>query len=103
MKDIQRQCYERLVKSEMNICAFNLRHGNTKGAEQRLAYINEHLRKQVPTLETELLALETNLNTQLGKPAPAIENSGLLNDSFILAENTTQESATRKRSMVDRF
>ncbi len=98
VKDIQRQCYEKLVGSEMNICAFHLRHGNTKGAEQRLAYINEHYRRHVPALENEILALETNVHTQLGKPLPGMQS--LTDDSVILAENAEKST---KRAMVDRF
>lgn len=98
VKDIQKQCYEKLVGSEMNICAFHLRHANTKGAEQRLAYINEHLRRHVPALEPEILALETNVNTLLGKPLPDMQ--GLNDDSVILADITEKSN---KRSMADRF
>lgn len=99
VKDIQRQCYEKLANSEMSICAFHLRHGNTKGAEKRLAYINNHLRRHVPTLEPEILALETNVQTEIGIPVP--DMPGMAQDSVILADNTNGD--TPKRSMANRF
>lgn len=95
VKEIQAKCYEKLVGSEMQVCGFYLRRGQTKAAEKRLAYINEHYRRHVPSAEGELLALETDLNQQLGKPAPEIPAH--LQDNIILAENSN------KRSMVERF
>lgn len=99
VQNIQKQCYEKLTQSEMNICAFHVRHGNNKGAEQRLAYINKHLRRHAPELEHELLALETNVHTAVGLPLPDVQNA-LQQDNVVLADNDTTSS---KKHMANRF
>lgn len=100
VKDIQKKCYAKLTQSEVEICAFHLRHGNPKGAEQRLAYINKHLRHHAPQLEHEILALETNVHTINRTPLLNSEDP-LKKDNVILAENTQED--TSKRHMANRF
>lgn len=95
VQDIQNKCYEKLVGTEMQVCGFYLRRGNTKAAEQRLAYINDNYRRHVPAVEEQLLALETDLCTQKGIPAP--DMPAHVQETVVLAQNS------QKKSMVDRF
>jgi outer membrane assembly lipoprotein YfiO len=57
--EIQKQCYQQLAASECNVCTFYLDKGCFKAAEKRLARIRNFWLPKLPTLEPELIALET--------------------------------------------
>lgn len=99
VKHIQKQCYEKLTQSEMNICQFHVRHGNSKGAEQRLAYINKHLRRHAPTLEPELLALETSVKGDTAIQIPDMPDF-TPHEGVVFADNTDHNPSKR---MANRF
>jgi len=87
---IQQQCYAQLAASECNICKFYLDRGKIKAAEKRIQKIRSSWLPTLPTLEPEIISLETQLNEQK-------EMIELLNSKNMqLAQNKT-------KSMIDRF
>ncbi len=64
VKQIQHQCYQQLATSECNICSFYLTRDRFTAVEKRLKKIRETWIPKLPELETEIIALETQLTTQ---------------------------------------
>jgi outer membrane protein assembly factor BamD (BamD/ComL family) len=62
--DIQKQCYKKIVDSELSICDFYLKQGSYKAVEQRLAHIKNDYLPKVPDIESDILALELELSTR---------------------------------------
>lgn len=61
---IQTKCHEQLAASECNICNFYLTGGRLTAAEKRLKKIRSYWLPKLPTLEPEIIALETQLAEQ---------------------------------------
>lgn len=59
--DIQKQCFKKVVKSELDICNFYLNQGSYKAVEQRLATLKTDYVPKVPDIESDVLAMELNL------------------------------------------
>lgn len=87
---IQKQCYEHLAASECNICTFYLNKGSLKAAEKRLNRIRSIWLPKLPTLEPEIIALET----QMTEKKTILES--LQNKNTELAQNS-------KKHMMSRF
>lgn len=62
--EIQTQCHEQLAASECSICNFYLMSGKLSAAEKRLSKIRSNWLPKLPTLEPEIIALETQLLEQ---------------------------------------
>jgi outer membrane assembly lipoprotein YfiO len=58
---VQTQCYEQLAASECNICTFYVNKGSLKAAEKRLSKIRSYWLPKLPTLEPDIIALETQI------------------------------------------
>lgn len=88
---IQTQCYEQLAASECNICAFYLNKGSLKAAEKRLSTIRSFWLPKLPTLEPEIIALETQLTEK--------------KDLIVLLNNKNTQLAqnTKTKRMANRF
>lgn len=59
--DIQAQCYEQLAESECNVCTFYINKGSLKAAEKRLNKIRTYWLAKLPSIEENIIALETAL------------------------------------------
>jgi len=89
--NVQMQCYERLALSECNICRFYLTQGKLTAAEKRLKDIRSQWLIKIPTLEPQILMMETELLEQKEKAtATTIKQTKL-------AQNKTA------KHMADRF
>ncbi len=88
---IQQQCYQQLAASECNICVFYLHKGSLKAAEKRLHKIRSFWLPKLPTLEPDIIALETELIEQ----KKAVE---LLN-----AKNMELAQNAKAKHMANRF
>lgn len=60
--DIQKQCYKKMVDSELGICDFYLKQGSLKAVEQRLAHVKTEYLPYIPDAEAEILAMELELS-----------------------------------------
>lgn len=89
---IRLQCYEQLATSECDICNFYLTRGKLTAAEKRLTKIRSNWLPKLPTLEPQIIALET----QLAEQKETIE--------LLKNENTTKLAQNKKtKHMADRF
>jgi outer membrane protein assembly factor BamD (BamD/ComL family) len=73
--DIQKQCYKKIVESELGICNFYLKQGSYKAVEQRLAHIKNDYLPKVPDIEADILALELELSTRKDRTVLAAAQS----------------------------
>ena len=89
---VQKQCYEQLAASECNVCSFYLSNGKLKAAEKRLASLRSNWLPKLPTLEPEIIALETQLVEQR-EMSIALQNK----NNNKLAHNT------KTKHMAERF
>lgn len=87
---VQKQCYEHLAASECNICMFYLNKGSLNAVEKRLSKIRSFWLPKLPTLEPEIIALETQVTEK--KELLALLN----NKNPELAQNS-------KKQMINRF
>jgi outer membrane assembly lipoprotein YfiO len=62
--EIRDKCYQKLVESELNICAFYVQRGRLKPAEKRLTAIRDTWLSKLPDIEPSLIVLETDVATQ---------------------------------------
>jgi outer membrane assembly lipoprotein YfiO len=88
---IQTQCYEQLAASECNICNFYLTRGKLAAAEKRLKRIRSTWLPKLPTLEPNIITLETQLSEKK-------EEFTLLN-----VKHTKLAHNKRPKHMADRF
>jgi len=91
VRTIQQQCHQQLAASECNVCVFYLNKGSLRAAEKRLHKIRSFWLPKLPTLEPDIIALETELTEQ----KKAIE---LLN-----AKNTELAQNAKPKRMTERF
>lgn len=98
VKQIQHQCYQQLATSECNICSFYLTRDRFTAVEKRLKKIRENWLPKLPSLETEIIALETQLATQK-------EAAELLQLKNIERASHKQLYASRKKTkrLTERF
>jgi outer membrane assembly lipoprotein YfiO len=88
---IQTQCYQQLATSECNICNFYLTRGKLTAAEKRLKKIRSHWLPKLPTIESQIIILETQLAEQK-------EETILLTEKRIKLANNK-----KTKHMADRF
>jgi outer membrane assembly lipoprotein YfiO len=87
---VQKQCYEHLAASECNICTFYLNKGSLKAAEKRLNRIRSTWLPKLPTLEPNIIALETQMT----------EKKNMLE---LLHNKNTELAQNSKKHMAGRF
>jgi outer membrane assembly lipoprotein YfiO len=88
---IQTQCHQQLATSECNICNFYLIQGKLRSAERRLKKIRSDWLPKLPTLEPDIIILETQLAAQKETAA-------------LLHEKRTQIAHNKKtKHMANRF
>jgi outer membrane assembly lipoprotein YfiO len=61
VRDIRKQCYQKLVESELNVCAFYLNRKSFKAVQNRLKNIRTALLSYVPEMEFHVLLCECEL------------------------------------------
>jgi outer membrane assembly lipoprotein YfiO len=59
--DIQKQCFKKVVQSELDICNFYLKQGSFKAAEQRIAQLKTTYVPKIPDIEPDILAMELEI------------------------------------------
>ena len=87
---IQKQCYEHLAASECTICLFYINKGSLKAAEKRLSKIRSFWLPKLPTLEPEIIALETHV----------MEKKNMLE---LAHKKNTEVAQNTKKHMANRF
>jgi outer membrane assembly lipoprotein YfiO len=108
VKQIQMQCYGQLATSECNVCYFYITRDRFTAAEKRLKKIRSTWLPKVPTLEPNIIALETELTERKEaaellqlKNAELAANKQILASSFAKASEDGQNKKTKR--MTDRF
>lgn len=98
VKEIQQKCYAQLATSECSVCSFYITRDRFTAAEKRLNTIRSKWLPKLPTLETEVIALEA----QLTERKEAAELLRLKNTNLIGSKQTLASNKKTKR-MTDRF
>lgn len=95
---IQLQCYEKLALSECNVCSFYITRDKFSAAEKRLKQLRSKWLPKVPTLESEIIALETTMaDKKEAAELRELKNKERSETKELLAHNKT------KKRMADRF
>ncbi len=61
VKRIKRECYHKLVDSELAVCDYYLARSNFKAVENRLEVVRNQFMPEVPEIESQLISFESNL------------------------------------------
>ena len=67
VEKLRTDCYRRLLESELSICEFYIKRGNTKSAETRLSEAKTTLLPHVPDMEAAVASHEGKLNEEVMK------------------------------------
>lgn len=97
VESIVLQCDQRLLASDISICNFYVKRGDTKSAQNRLSLIKkEYLDKNIPDLQMQIAALEKVVPVEM----PA-EIKTMINEQPVVV--AAAEDADKKTAFVDRF
>ncbi|MDR3550614.1 MAG: outer membrane protein assembly factor BamD, partial [Candidatus Babeliales bacterium] len=98
---IQKQCYARLVESEVSILEFYLNRDSLKAAQTRIDGLRKEFASVTPDLEPKLLAYEIQLAQKRNDPA-AVELKQLeLQEKFPMYSQVTVVLASADKKKTD--
>lgn len=110
---IRSQCQHKIADSEISICNFYIKRGNTSSAQTRLNNIKKDWMPKIPEIEPQLTMLQQKLDNQKKVLQPkttlvANNKTKKRKNKKNIQENTqniivTDASATQKTSFVDKF
>ena len=82
VKKIRKNCYVRLMESEVGIIDFYLKRGSYKAVQKRLDNLREEFLPELPNIEPQILTFEYELAQRLNNQQLALEKKALLNEKF---------------------
>lgn len=103
-ENIRRQCFQKLFESEQGICQFHLDYKRPQAAKERIALARNELATQEPSLEPQLLLLESKIAQRCGDNTLYHLKKTELTERFPKEyENLTQAQTKRTFSVTELF
>ncbi len=90
VKKIRKNCYVRLMESEVGIIDFYLKRGSYKAVQKRLDNLREEFLPKLPNIEPQILTFEYELAQKLNNQKLASEKKALLDEKFPQHEQTAK-------------